>query len=875
MFVQGLLTLLPAPVRGTITFATNVIDPLRANAQIKFLAAPNQRPARHLIFDWATGKLVNDPPDDIYATFATSQFRFDPVSAVENVRKLERTAAWRISRKDDLTSALAWAARRASLDSAIASGQPADPKMVGEVIADDQSLTDELRVSYARHLLRFALSLDDPAQTDAVGLASTRSNAVATAITVDLQTIVSNPARAQAVQRVIARWTGHVPNFDLNDPRWVALLSAAILVRAKPILEAGNPKAIRELLESYLEIPPTLRIERAMVQVIGAARKTAYTDPGVARALILNSAAFLPTNGLQRIFIDPGLIGQMPPSLREALGLLLPNSPLRDSSGSAVSTPIAGLLIRAADSCGENYRAILLARLTELALAARRTDLIDADVLKGLLESGNLLRTTRFDVLCQQIVEDFSKLNVLNDLDTRSLSYLVGLSLVRERYPQAAAQLEFYQNTLYKGQTAESFNQLITQVFRETPLSPAQVQAAFDAMQPYDLRPLSRAYALFGVLDQHNWDATIGFASRDLTNLLTADPTLISAIDMPQALKLVQANADQHDAVQTLRLATALTNRAIGAGQAGLPWVNQIYEASNWGPEMSASAIELLCNYVRHAPDPQAKALIDRSPQQYGLGITNALNAVYRLRSFTAGVDLATFAAQVTSAAALLTDILVVYHESQTAPTLQSLRRIIDSLAGNLGEAERQQLASTLSRLSEQCTRLAAARTRDSAQMSRLSQAAIPPTNGLDLLRWIGGYCSKGRIIPLDLARAAPPVLFGTRSLNTLYRDTVDLSRLLDQMASTFPAGVPALENTALQAEFEALIKQVTTPMQRPTIVKLAEVTQTLTDLITLLGDQRPSSGPMTDTKMRTAPKVASEALAWTAAYLHSGKATI
>jgi len=76
-FVQGLLTLLPAPIRGGITFASSVIDPARTNAQIKFLAS-DVRPARHLIFDWGAGKLLTDPPDDVYSQFIIAQFRLDP-----------------------------------------------------------------------------------------------------------------------------------------------------------------------------------------------------------------------------------------------------------------------------------------------------------------------------------------------------------------------------------------------------------------------------------------------------------------------------------------------------------------------------------------------------------------------------------------------------------------------------------------------------------------------------------------------------------------------------------------------------------------------------------------------------------------------------
>src|SRR5262249_18136925 len=89
-FGQGLMALLPAPARVAITFATSVMDPAQTNAQIKFLTS-DMRPARHLMFDWATGNLLNDPPEDTYSKFILSQLRLDTSLVIEQTEKLART----------------------------------------------------------------------------------------------------------------------------------------------------------------------------------------------------------------------------------------------------------------------------------------------------------------------------------------------------------------------------------------------------------------------------------------------------------------------------------------------------------------------------------------------------------------------------------------------------------------------------------------------------------------------------------------------------------------------------------------------------------------------------------------------------------------
>src|SRR5258708_23500831 len=122
-FIQGLLPLLPQPARTGITFATSVSDPATTNSQIKFLTT-DIRPPRHLIYDWATHKLLTEVPDDLYSKFIMSQLRLDISLVLEQTEKLARTAVWRAMPKDDMANALAWVSRRATIHGAVLAGPP-------------------------------------------------------------------------------------------------------------------------------------------------------------------------------------------------------------------------------------------------------------------------------------------------------------------------------------------------------------------------------------------------------------------------------------------------------------------------------------------------------------------------------------------------------------------------------------------------------------------------------------------------------------------------------------------------------------------------------------------------------------------------------
>ncbi|MHB8629307.1 MAG: hypothetical protein ACYDBJ_12660 [Aggregatilineales bacterium] len=836
-FVQGLLTLLPAPLRGGITFASSVIDPARTNAQIKFLAS-DMRPARHLIFDWAAGKLLTDPPDDVYSQFIIAQFRLDPALAVEQTQALERTAAWRMARKDDLANALAWAARRASLDSALKNGQPGDPKMVAEVLAEDPSLTSDLRVLYARHLLALSLSLDEPERTDAIGAAAARYAYVANAVADELQPFSVEPTHAPIVERILTRWLGGNANFDLGDPRWVSLLSGAILTRAKPIIEGDDPVAIRELLESYITLPPTLRLERAMAQLIGSCRKAAYTDPATARAVFLLAAAFLPASGLQRLLADNALIAQLPDALSAVFPILNPASTAPDAP--PPSAP-SGLLARASEVFGPEHRPVILSRLVEWALNLRRLDLIDPEALRGLVEAGGLTQGARFDVLTNQIVEDLSRINTIRTLDLRSIQYLVALSLVRERYATAIAQLEFYQNTLYKGSNSDELLQLVQRIFQETPLTIAQLTNTVEAMQPSDLRSVVRAHAYLGAILGRNWAPEIGFAIQALSALLAADASLIPVIGVPTTLRVIQGNVERRDAVGTLKLAAALSENALIMGDQGGALIERLYTLINWGPEMTASALETLRNYVRRAPLPQAKALADRMGQQYGPAMSKTLDAVYRLRLILGNGTFATLADQVTTGVGLLMDMAATYDESQETPPLHKLYNTVKALSGNLTEAERERLASNLYRLADQLIQVARLRAHNTPKQNvsaLLVHGTIAPASGVDALRWIGGQFANHRVITPNLNRAEPPYLFGSRSVNTLLRDTDTLVQLLNTLLAAFPEGAPPLDNAALHTEAGSVWALLPLEVQRQIVGKLAENAQLLAELIGIIGDK-------------------------------------
>jgi len=824
-FVQGLLTLLPAPVRSGITFATSVIDPSQTNTQIKFLAS-DSRPARHLIFDWEAGKLLTDPPNDTYSNFIMSQFRLDPSLVIQQTRQLEKTAAWRQFHKDELATALAWASKRASLDSALRSGLPADSKMVADVLRDDPTLPEDLRIIYARHLVTIALSLDEPERADSLLTVFPKYRGLAEAVYDQLVPLAEDKTRSAAAYHLAARWINSSPD---NGGRWRPLLTTATLTRANTLAEGDDLEARRVFLESFFDVSPALQLDSVIAQVIGISRKWAYKDARTACDVFLLAVTFLPVGGLQRLLADQTLVAQLPEPVRMVFVHLTPNAP-RPAPHS--------LLARAAGAFAAERKPIVLARLAEWALLMQRTDLIDADVLRGMVEVGSKPLGVRFDVLSQQIVEELSRLTILRTLDMPSVQALVALSLVRDRYDAAIAQLEFYQNTLYRGGKPELITRMVRALFQETPLTAQQFNEAFDALQNSQLRVMLRAQAYLGALVSRNWSPDMTGAMQRLTAILSSDASLIPQIGFEATLRLIKTYADQRDTLNALKLASALVENALLLGDKGIALTDHTYTLLNWGPEMASSALEVLRNYVRRAPLEQAKVLAARVGKRQGEATMKALDATYQLRLLLGGADFVSIADQALIAVQLLTDMSATYHESQETPPIHKMRRTLEGMPGGLSDAERERLAANCYRIADQVLQLSKRAAHKPEIIRQLVQNAIAPLSSVDALRWIGSHFAYNQPIQLNLERAEPPNLLSSRSVNIFLRETDMIVSTFNNMLTAFPEGLPAVDNAAFRAEVDSVWALLPPYLQRQTLTKLAENTQLLAELIALVGDK-------------------------------------
>jgi len=776
-FIQGLLSLLPVPARVGITFATHALHPATTQAQIKFIARPDSAP-EHLVFDWNAGKLLGVAPADSYSHYMVAQLRLDPSLVVEQTQELSRTTVWRAMHKENLGRALAWVSRRAAIDQTVRDGQPADRAVVASILREDPTLSDDLRLVYARHLLAFALALNDTGSADVIPAVAVTNPAIASAITNQIRAAI-RAGQAATAYALLDRWLRRSP--EAAALRWHSILHAAAAARMAELLKQDDLTPAIQFLKEAQAAPAALRLREAIPDLLRLVQRPARTHAALAEAVFLTAVEVLPAGDLYRLLGDSELVRQLPPPLQTALSYLQP-APRHGAP--------PHVLDQGARAFGEGHRMLILTRLAEWAMFLRRPELVDLNALQALLVMAQSPQAAQFHNLIQHIIQEFSQVSAIQVLEAPGPRILVQLLLETRQYEDAVALLEFYQYSAFGPERLLDFARLVEELFRLTALPPEEITKALEHLEGSQIRPEPRAMIYCGALQNRQWAADQEYAAQRLTSMIFNDTNLITVVGQENALNLLQFHARPHNALDALRVGAALVEHTLAMGTEGPTLITRMWPLITWDEEVTEVSLELLRRYIRGVPIQHAPMVIQFLESEIGSSIAEALRAAYLMRLALEKADLVEFAERVHVAAGLFIDMATAYHTSKESPPNHRLRRELDTLTGGLTDPERSRLASNALAILHQVYELGhrdAMRKRSRAQIAaQLLEHAIPPENGVDLLRFIGGAMGDHQRLPLSLEREAMAHLFGSRSAAIFLRETDAITRLLGGLQRAF-----------------------------------------------------------------------------------------
>ncbi|MFP4321978.1 MAG: hypothetical protein ACLFTK_05940 [Anaerolineales bacterium] len=830
-FIHGLLCMLPAPARVGITWVTHVDNIDDTPAQLNFVDTVAGIQEKDVVYDWDAGTLLTPIDTDKYSKFIAAQLRLDASLVVEATNEIARTAVWRAMRQESLPQALHFASRRAAIDSAVRSNQPADRDIVAAILRQDPTLSNEMRMQYAQHLLAFTLALSDEAlaPADVLPVVATADRPLAESIYRQLRTEAEGNHPLRVID-IIERWMTHVPQAHVIP--WNQLAYIAALTHLNSLLTAGDTEATIAFLTRIQRASRDLHMETVVPQIIQTTQDAAAYDPDLAMAIFLLVAEYLPIEGFQEFVADPQIVGQLPQHLQHALFYLQPQQ-----RGAAPRH----LLISVASELEAQHRMLVVGRLAELAVHLEREDLIDTRILEGLLRASRSGYAWRFAQLINYLAERYSQPEMLQQLEVGALEMLPHLYFSSQRYEQGVRLLEHYQQDVYGTANLGAFVESMGHIFLDANLPVEAIEQIFTHIEHSKLRPEARARALAAVLIAGDWSLAYRKLARRLTIMLYNDEALVEVIKLENALALLEYHLQARDSVSILEIITVVLNVALGMGQRGVDLIVQVWGRIKKTPDVSDVALDLLREYVRRCDPKIAPHVPAYLGRQIGREVGAILQATYLMRLVMNGRDMLRFASDLTMTVDLLSDFAATYHPQKEPPLKHVLRRSLNSLTGGLSDDDRLMIGKSMARIAELCFGMAhqpdRKRKAESITAELLNLRRVPET-GPDMLIYLGGYFNRRQAHQHDLYREGIQHVFGNRSAIVIREELPIVRAFLEDIQRAFPpdAAPPDVNLQSLNDEIDNLWTALSLYNQRQTTETMAKNTQFLAYLIAEIG---------------------------------------
>lgn len=827
-FIMGLLALLPASARYGVTFATHTLESTQVDTQIRFYGG-EKLSRETLVYSWPRGKVGGKVLEDDYSRFIISQLRLDAELVSRQTRRLTGVAAWRIRRGETLAEALSYGAYRLKLDDALLNNQPVEVADVSKVLAEDPTLTDDLKIAYTRHLLAFALALGEMSHADPIAVMLRQQPDLELALQKQFGDAIQE-GKAGLVYETCSRW--------LSNPlgpvgmKWVELTHRAALAQADALAKARDVKGLNNFLEHLQRADAGVEISRVVPKVIEVALPLTLLDRDLNLTVFLLAVNYLDSSVLSRIVANQKFTAQLPAGFSRFTPYL---------TGEDAGMVPAGMLLGAASAFGDEWRDLILIRLAELAVRANRPDAVDTTALSAMVGMMSSQWGLQYGQTLTWIAKNMSTDETLLQLDAPGPTYILQILLAFGDYSSLANEMLHQARLLYPGDAQNAYVATVRRLFAETAIPVEQVPVALKAINDGGIRSLPLATAYIGALEGQEWSSELDPVSEEATKMLFENPALLEVIQPSAMIALLRFHIKRKDVNSTIRVASLLPQVAARDSSKGINLIGRMYKMMDWDERVKMAALELLRRYVRNSDDEESRRAIAAFGREFGIGVQQALEATYSIKRMLDGVDLVDYADFLHITADFLYDTAVAYADKSKIPSIGALYNNMDGMTGGLNDDDRNTIGNELVALGKAILVLGdqakASRPRDlDKHIENLLNNKIPPICVLDVFWIMGGYFTKGKRYPLKLEKALSKNALGERSAPTL-RDAAKIANgVLRGAIRAFPPDKKiTLSIEALRGELESLWGDIPLTKQREIVRDLAVDLQRTSELTAII----------------------------------------
>ena len=821
LFVMGLLTLLPPSVRFAVTFATHTLSSTKVEAQLRFMGDSNAS-AGALVFDWATGNVQGEQASDNYSRFIVSQLRLDAEQVIRHTRSLASIASWRMKqRKTRLADALAYASQRSSIDDAVMNGQPIEVSEVSRILAEDPTLTPDLREKYARHLMSFSMALGELEHSRPLGKLLGNNRDLADVAYEMLQDALKHGA-AGDIFDLLVNWM--VGDNGPSGGRWVTMAHECAKLYLNDIIDDGDVAEVDLFMKDVDRAGEAVEADRLLPDLVTIALPLAEMNSSLARTIFIISCKHVSTDALFDMLVRPGFLAHMPEPTREYITAL------------NLGRPRPRLLLAGAGALKTAQRLVMV-RFVQMAMAKNLADFVDTGVLRQLVNVALSDWSHSYIETFDHVVVSIAPEPVLRNRPPEDGQLILSLLLATGAYKDLARQMLDQSRLLYRGDRQAEFAEIVENVFAQTPIPDEQIPTALETLYGEGVRSLLLAMAYIGTLDSHEPSDVCNAVADDVTDMLHNNTLLLTVLPLNAITSLVSYQFKRRyeaGILQAVELVPAVAGR-FGERSAGV--VGKLYQRLTATDDLRAARDDMLRQYVRYADLDVARQIVDRLSKPLGRDATEVMEGAYVVKVIMQDIDIVTYATALSYLADFLYDPAVAYSGRGT-PTQGGLMNDLDSMPGGLQREERRRIAEDVRAAGIAACELAEAhgRVRGGGSDSRIEgllKGEVNPRSALEVMQVMGGVLAQGKRVDLRLDTRQTPHPLPRRTGGRIMEESQAAHQLMAGMVSAFPAdSPPQVTGRAVRAEMESLWRSLEPETQRKLLEGLARDLQRVAELV-------------------------------------------
>ncbi|MBK8134391.1 MAG: hypothetical protein IPK52_00915 [Chloroflexi bacterium] len=799
--VDGLLALMPPSVRFAVTFTTDSARHNDVDCQISF-AREQVNSAEVVRFDWSNGQTFGMPLKDDYARFVVSQLRLDTSLVIERTSAMTPAAGWYLSQGHRLAEALSYGSYRLKVDEALLSGQPINKEDAADILQSDPTLSDSLRASYARHLLRLALVMHAVTDADPVAQLFVKFPELERDALIQLAS-ACHKGEAPDVYRLVSRWL--IRDIELpSRHRWEQLAQRAALLAAKGLAEAGDLSGLSALIPELNATGRVASLGEISKPLLETLLPFATKGSDLANEMFLMVTDLMDAKEARAFLSTPSLQSLLPPALGQFMAAL--NANPKDGH--------AGVLLNAAKSLGTQSEGRLLSHFALWARQGGRIQLLDPQVLSALARTAiDADPETRENIF--QLVEHITQ-DELAQFGQNASYQVLRIKLALGDYTALGVQLRLQSRTLYVGDQQFMYLKVIERLFAETPIAATEIPKAMAALAEQGIVAAPLAMAALGSLHMRETSPSVDAVATDAIGLIREHSDLIAVLPPVSMARLagylLRSNNTRGAAETAIAIAKAAEKQKVSSVDA----VRQLIEAAGKDVMSRSNGSAILRGFVRHSNSKEHPQLLAYLSREFGLENGQQFENSTFIHSLMLGRDLPVFLRSAAITFRFLGALNAMF-ASGDGPEAETVETYLTSLPGALSQQERAELRGMLLELIKALTAATEAKRASKPREDKL-------TSSFDVLRAMGVALSNTAFnqpeLPKNQSLGVPDKQALKQAVSAALAITLRLAR---------PAPV-TITARGVKAEVESLLLTIDDEAQQlvheraPMLVQLARI---------------------------------------------------